>query len=149
MLGRLARWLRFAGLDVSFDAALADLALAARARVEGRWLLTQDRRLAALAGPRVLLLHSGTLGEQVTELRARLPLDFDPQRFLTRCSLCNALLVEVEPASVRDRVPPYVAVRARRFLACPGCERVYWRGTHPERIERTLRALFRVAPSHE
>ncbi|MFI5167573.1 MAG: Mut7-C RNAse domain-containing protein [Thermoanaerobaculales bacterium] len=142
MLGRLARWLRFAGLDASFDAALPDLGLAAQARAAGRWLLTKDRRLAALAGPRVLLLHGGSIAEQVGELRARLPLQLDPLRFFTRCSCCNGELVEAEPEVVRDHVPPYVAARASRFFTCPGCGRAYWRGTHPARIERTLRTLF-------
>ncbi len=142
MLGRLARWLRFAGLDASFDANLPDLALAARARVEGRWLLTKDRRLAALAGPRVVLLHGRSVAEQAAELRDRLPLEVEPDRFFTRCSCCNGELAEVAPARARDRVPPFVALRATRFFSCPGCGRTYWRGTHPARIERTLRTLF-------
>jgi uncharacterized protein with PIN domain len=33
-------------------------------------------------------------------------------------------------------------VHASRFLACSGCGRVYWRGTHPARIARTLREWF-------
>jgi len=142
MLGRLARWLRFAGLDATFDVALSDLALAAQARASGRWLLTKDRRLAALAGPRALLLRGGSVAEQVEELRSRLPLQIDPERFFTRCSCCNGELVEVAAAAVRDHVPPFVADRASRFLSCPGCRRTYWRGSHPARIERTLRSLF-------
>jgi len=41
-------------------------------------------------------------------------------------------------------VPPYVAVHASRFFACPGCGRVYWPGTHSSRIARTLNAWFRL-----
>lgn len=142
MLGRLARWLRFAGFDTTFLPDTPDPAVAGQARAEGRWLLTRDRRLAAAAGPRVVLLRARTVGEQVAELRVRLPLVARPERFFTRCSCCNGALVEVAREAVRDRVPPYVAMHATRFFSCPGCGRVYWPGTHPKRITRTLETWF-------
>jgi uncharacterized protein len=142
MLGRLARWLRFAGFDATFMPDTPDPAVAGQARAEGRWLLTRDRRLAAAAGPRVVLLRSRTVGEQVAELRARLPLEARPEQFFTRCSCCNGSLAEVPREAVQGKVPPFVAVHASRFLACPGCGRVYWRGTHPARIARSLKAWF-------
>ena len=142
MLGRLARWLRLAGFDVSYTAELPDLALAGRARAENRWLLTCDRRLAGVAGPRALLLRARTTGEQVAELRKRLPMTAHPDLFLTRCSSCNTQLESVPADTVRDRVPPYVAVHAERFMACRGCGKVYWPGTHVARIARTLEEWF-------
>ena len=142
MLGRLARWLRFAGFDTTFLPDVPDSTVAGQARVEGRWLLTRDGRLAASAGPRVVLLRAGTVGEQVAELRARLPLVARPELFFTRCSCCNGSLAEVPRDAVRARVPPYVAVHASRFFSCPGCGRVYWPGTHPKRITRQLEAWF-------
>ncbi len=138
MLGRLARWLRLAGFDASFDPSLAGLPLAGQARGEGRWLLTCDRRLAALAGPRVVLLRSAGVAAQVRELRERLSLPVDPARFLTRCSRCNGSLEDVARDAVRDRVPPYVAAHAPRFMACNRCGWLYWPGTHAERISRQL-----------
>ena len=142
MLGRLARWLRLAGFDVSYTPELPDLALAGQARAEQRWLLTCDRRLAAVAGPRALLLRAQTTGEQVAELRNRLPLTVQPDLFLTRCSCCNTPLELVPGETVRDRVPPYVAIHAGRFMACRGCGKVYWPGTHVGRIARTLEEWF-------
>jgi hypothetical protein len=142
MLGTLARWLRFAGFDTAYDPSLPDPALAAAARREGRWLLTRDRRLAAGAGPRVVLLRHGDLAGQVGELRRRLGLVADPGRAFTRCSRCNGTLEPVEAEAVADRVPPYVAAHAGRFVLCPGCRRVYWPGTHAQRISDRIRELF-------
>ncbi|MBP1620337.1 MAG: hypothetical protein H6Q02_1104 [Acidobacteria bacterium] len=142
MLGTLARWLRFAGFDTSFDPALSDPALAAAARREGRWLLTRDRLLAAVAGPRVVMLRRPDLAGQVGELRSRLALAADPGRAFTRCSRCNGALEPVAGAVVADLVPPYVAANASRFVRCPGCRRVYWPGTHAERISIRVRELF-------
>ena len=144
MLGRLARWLRFAGFDATYLPDTPDPAVAGQARAEGRWLLTRDRRLAARAGPRVVLLRASTVGEQVAELRARLPLLVRRERFFTRCSVCNGCLVESASDEIRDRVPPYVAMHTSRFFACPGCGRIYWRGTHPDRITRQLEAWFNL-----
>jgi uncharacterized protein with PIN domain len=43
---------------------------------------------------------------------------------------------------VEHRVPPFVAATAPRFRVCPGCGRVYWPGTHADRIARRLDTLF-------
>ncbi len=145
-LGRLARWLRLAGFDTSFERAAAPAATVGRARAEGRWLLTRDRALAASAGPRARLLHADATGAQIAELRARLPFAADRTRFLTRCSCCNGALGEVARAAALHRVPPFVAAHAPRFVACAGCGRLYWPGTHVGRIVRTLDAWF-VAPA--
>lgn len=142
MLGTLARWLRFAGFDTSYERGMADPMLAATARAEGRWLLTRDRRLAASAGPRVVLLREAILAAQVCEVRMRVAFDVDPGRFLTRCPHCNRRLEPVAVEAVRDVVPPYVATHATAFKRCLGCGTCYWRGTHVGRIERRLKELF-------
>jgi uncharacterized protein with PIN domain len=142
MLGSLARWLRFAGFDTLFQPALEDRQLAALARAEGRWLLTRDRRLAARAGPRVLLLAAHTLPDQVAELRRRLPLGVEEGRFFTRCAACNGQLLPLVRKEAAQLVPPYVATHAPSFRRCSACGRVYWPGSHYPRILRTLRELF-------
>lgn len=142
MLGTLARWLRLAGFDTVFARGVADPVLAAAARAEGRWLLTRDRRLAAFAGPRAMLLRETALVAQVREVRARLPVALDLCRFLTRCPRCNHLLDSVAVEAVRDVVPPYVATHAAAFKQCSGCGKCYWRGSHVARIERRLGELF-------
>ncbi|MEW6338079.1 MAG: Mut7-C RNAse domain-containing protein [Acidobacteriota bacterium] len=142
MLGTLARWLRFAGFDTLFEPGIADPVLVATSRAEGRWLLTRDRRLAAHAGPRSVLLRQTALDAQVQEVRARLPIEVDPGRYLSRCPRCNHPLEAVGAESVREIVPPYVATHATAFRRCPGCGRCYWRGTHVRRIERRLGELL-------
>jgi uncharacterized protein with PIN domain len=142
MLGRLARWLRLAGFDTRFDPAATDQELAAACRAEGRWLLTRDRRLASLAGPRVLLLRSGRWPEQFVELGTRLPLVSQRERWLSRCPRCNTPLRAAMREAVSLRVPPYVAAHAAQFRECPGCGQVYWEGTHVARIHQRLAALL-------
>jgi uncharacterized protein len=142
MLGRLARWLRFAGFDAFYDPVLGDAALAARCLEDGRWLLSRDRLLIAGAGPRAMLLTSADPTGQIRELRGRLRLAVDPARFFTRCSRCNGVLEDVARAAVLHRVPPFVAANAERFSRCSGCGQIYWPGSHHGRIARRLSEFF-------
>jgi len=139
MLGRLARWLRLLGYDAAYDREASDHALVRRARAESRVLLTRDRRLAARQGVQALLIISEHLDEQVHQVRQALGPPPDPP--LSRCPACNTPLLPTAREAVRDRVPPYVWRRQREFRLCPGCHRVYWPGTHVERIQATLETI--------
>lgn len=128
MLGRLAKWLRLLGYDVAYDNAASDPELAHRARAEGRVLLTRDRELAARRGLRTLLIRSQVLEEQVREVQDSL--GPPPHPALSRCAVCNSVLEPVPPAAVASHVPPYVLRTQTQFQHCPGCDRVYWPGSH-------------------
>jgi len=127
MLGKLARDLRILGYDVAYERDVRDEVLLERARREGRLLVTRDRRLAARAGEAGVLLETRDPGEQLARLVDRLGLAPEPEAFLSRCLQCNALL---ETADRPAEVP--ADIEAEAHYACPGCEKVYWRGTHAE-----------------
>jgi uncharacterized protein with PIN domain len=65
----------------------------------------------------------------------------------TRCRECNELLVDVAKADVVDRLPEKVRGFYERFKRCPGCDRVYWEGTHFERMQGVLSRLAGATPS--
>jgi uncharacterized protein with PIN domain len=136
MLGRLAKWLRILGHDTVYSADLQDLELVRLARAEDRLLLTRDRELAKRKGLRSLLVESDRLEEQLGQLLRDLPLDAESP--LPRCACCNTTLEVLERKEAKDRVPPYVYRRHREFTICPRCERVYWRGTHWQRLRQTI-----------
>jgi Mut7-C ubiquitin/Mut7-C RNAse domain len=56
-----------------------------------------------------------------------------------RCMSCNSLLRSRSAPGSRGLVPPRVFRRFRQFTFCPGCGRIYWRGTHFQRLERFIR----------
>lgn len=143
MLGGLARWLRFAGFDTIFDPSEPRDRLFGLARAEDRWMLTCQRAFpVARVGPRLVILSRQGVQEQLHELEQRLGLTIDPKRFFTRCSRCNGFLVEISRDEIRDRVPPFIAVHAQRFLCCAGCCQIYWPGTHQAKISKQLEELF-------
>ena len=60
---------------------------------------------------------------------------------LTRCIECNSELEERDPAVVADRVPAYVRQTQTRYSECTECRRVYWSGTHWQRMREVLAGL--------
>ena len=141
MLGSLARWLRFFGYDTVFlEPGPEDRVLAEKAYTEGRWLLTRDRELASV-GPRTMLVRADDLEDQLVEVFGRL--DQRPEATLenARCSECNGELVDVAREEVAEVTPPYVLATAARFRRCTGCRRVYWPGSHGDKILQRMETV--------
>lgn len=138
MLGSLARWLRFMGYDTAYPRAMADNELIAKARDEDRILLTRDKELGArLSG--AIYVRSDDLDEQVRELADDLQLSvIDP---LSRCSVCNTPIVPASTDEVREAVPEGVLSRHDAFWRCPTCGRVYWKGTHWDKMIERLNSF--------
>jgi uncharacterized protein with PIN domain len=142
MLGSLARWLRILGYDVTYDSNLDDADLVERAVREKRIILTRDRRLVERKQARNhLLVDSERLDEQIHQVLGDCGEKVEPDRLFGRCVRCNQPLSELSPEEAADRVPPYVARTQNRFHHCFGCNRVYWRATHVERMLSRLEAL--------
>lgn len=127
MLGRLARWLRLMGYDAAYWRDGSDSALIRKARAEDRLVVTRDHQLAGRRGVRAILVASESLDEQIAEVRAELKGNPEP---FSRCPECNGKLEDLSAEAARPRVPPYVWHTQSLFRQCPGCSRVYWRGTH-------------------
>ena len=136
MLARVARWLRILGADTIFDESVDGAAMLKLARIEGRIMLTRDKRLKT--APDVLFLNSNNFREQMREILTRYPFDVFDNAF-SRCSRCNTPLIEVDREIVRLRVPPFVYASNEKFSECPNCAHIYWGGTHPERIIHEVR----------
>lgn len=138
MLGSLARWLRFMGYDTAYPEPSPDRALIERVRLEDRILLTRDKELAGRVSGAVQI-RSDELEEQIREVAKVLPLRLiDP---LSRCSLCNEVLVPASLEEVRDLVPDGVRSRHQVFWRCPSCRRVYWQGSHWDKMIARLHDL--------
>src|SRR3989442_3966664 len=115
MLGSLARWLRFMGYDTAYPEPGPDRALIERVRLEDRILLTRDKELAGRVS-RAVQIRSDDLEEQTPEGAQVLPLRLiDP---LSRCSLCNELLLPPSLAEGKEVGSDGVPLRYRAFCRC-------------------------------
>lgn len=142
-LGRLARNLRLLGVDAEHDPEAGDPELAAAARRTGRILLTRDRGLLMRAEvPRGSYVRSTDPVEQTVEVVGRFRLRGVLAPF-TRCLLCN---VELAGAGLdHPGIPDRVRARETSFRQCPSCDRVYWEGTHTDRLRDLVDEVLRRA----
>ncbi|HIE52608.1 MAG TPA: hypothetical protein EYP85_12705 [Armatimonadetes bacterium] len=144
MLGRLARWLRLLGYDTLYSNRYSDEDIVNIAAIENRIILTRDTRLVQRRrAHRYLLITSDHYEEQLAQVVRELNLDVQSYVY-TRCAACNGELTLVPKESVRDEVPPYVYATQERFARCRECGRIYWRGTHAERMWQKLREMLRA-----
>lgn len=136
------RWLRILGHDTAYESHIEDEVLVRRCLVEGRVLLTRDRRLLEeWRIKRALLISAEKPLEQLREVVTRLRLDCSARLFL-RCTLCNSLVEAADRASVRGRVPDRIWQEQERFARCTRCDRIYWEGSHTRRIRARLEATI-------
>lgn len=148
MLGRLARWLRAMGYDTLYPGPAPGLAgdrrLLQLARAGDRVLVTRDRVLARRAEPRGCLVRSERVDDQLREVVEQLGLAPGRQAWLSRCLECNAPLEARARGLLRGAVPDHVLAAHAEFMGCPGCARIYWAGSHADRmLERLTRVLAR------
>lgn len=139
-LGGLARWLRAAGYDAAFWRDIDDDQLLRKMTNSGAVLLTSDRRLmdrgVITSGAIAALLVPISLKkrEQFAFVRRQLELPLrDP-----RCMACGGRLVAVEKEAVQERIPPRTYPWRDDYYICERCDRLFWKGTHWERIEAAL-----------
>ncbi len=147
-MGSLAKWLRLLGLDVLYPQVMEDRALLNLCKKEGRTLLTKDRKLAESEPSGIYLVQSQTLEAQVEEIlhAFRLKQKIEP---LSRCSLCNTLIQPISKEEIRSKVPPKVYASQAEFWYCPGCEQIYWQGTHWDRMRQKLERLCNSDKMHK
>jgi uncharacterized protein len=138
MLVRLARWLRVLGFDCELRPELDDHALVEIATTEDRILLTRDRHLVEHLRPvQHLLIPQDRPLHQLRHVIERLALPApQPDALFTRCLVCNTSLVLAPPEHTTPGAHAHPAAPPLR--RCPGCERIYWAGSHTRRMRAAL-----------
>ena len=146
MLGRLARWLRAMGYDALYSGPspgwAGDRRLLQLARVESRILVTRDRILSRLAEPHACFVRSERVDDQILEIMEQLGLTPEDEAWLSRCLQCNAPLEARSRQVLRGLVPEHVLATHAEFKGCPDCRRIYWGGTHVDRMRARLTAVL-------
>ena len=141
-LGRLARHLRLLGFDTLYERDIGDRALVRRAADEARIVLSRDRDLLI----RRDVAHGCHLRiddplEQLRRVAARYALKREAQPF-TRCMECNGELQSVPKSAVASEVDAQTRQLFDAFWRCNGCGRVYWRGSHYDRLQAMVERVL-------
>jgi uncharacterized protein len=137
-LGRLAAYLRMLGFDTWYQTHADDAALAQLSQEEHRILLTRDqgllKRSAVTHG---YWVRATAPREQLQEILARFDLQRQVNPF-TRCLSCNGRLQPATREEVTNEVPENAARFYAEFWRCVSCGKVYWQGSHYQRMTRLI-----------
>jgi hypothetical protein len=137
-VAKLARNLRMAGIDAASVPDAGILEIARLANREERIVLTRNRELLKV---RTIafgqLLRSENPLRQLAEVVQRYDLHSRIQPF-SRCLQCNTVLRPVAKERVIDRLEPLTKRYYNDFKQCKSCERIYWRGSHHEKMAEMI-----------
>ncbi len=140
-LGRLAAYLRMLGFDTLYRNDYPDTELAEISASQHRTLLSKDRGL--LKRNRVTrgyLIREEDPKQQVLEVVQRFQLAHSLSPF-RRCLRCNALLRPAGKELLSARLLPETRRYYNEFHICPECDRIYWKGSHYERMNSLIRDI--------
>jgi len=136
----LCKALRMLGFDALYGGNLPPKEIIRSAIEERRiWIRSSSEELNLQYGIRYFVVEHQDIVLQLQELNAQLNLkeSADP---LSLCLKCNCRIAEISRDSIRERVPARVYATFEQFYACPKCGRVYWPGSHYQRMKAKLAA---------
>ncbi|TFG30729.1 MAG: hypothetical protein EU532_00115 [Promethearchaeota archaeon] len=151
MFGRLARFLRIFGYDTVYADDLEeffgmvpvpDEKLAEYALENNRIIITRDYSFYKKNRDRSIFLEGEGVYNYLNQLKAKLNLEYNFEMGNARCSICNAELKKVEDKNnIMNDVKPQTLKYYQNFFQCtnPKCKKVYWKGTHIEKIMKKLK----------
>jgi hypothetical protein len=138
-LGKLAKWLRTLGYDTLFELTIEDGKLVSLALKENRIILSRDTKLSRFKiKDKYLLIQSENPLEQLKQVIDHFKLKVEGDLLFSRCLVCNQPLQGMEKEKIKDRLYPYVYQTQENFVHCSVCDRIYWTGTHVDKMAKKL-----------
>lgn len=140
MLNDVAVWLRLCGFVAVYKKWGSDSEIIAEALKSGSIVLTSDKELALRCtkdGAKVILLPVWDKHEEklVKALSGAGIKEIFPE---TVCTSCNGELKKASKEEVRGKAPDAILDKFDDFLVCSSCGKVFWHGSHWERIKEAL-----------
>jgi uncharacterized protein with PIN domain len=140
-LGTLARYLRLLGFDTLYRNNLEDQEIINISLADQRIILTRD----------LLILKNGKVThgyfvretaplKQIREIVRRFDLK-DQLNPFHRCLKCNGIIEKVEKTIIESKLKPNTRKAFQEFYQCRTCKKVYWKGSHYERMMKVVEGL--------
>jgi uncharacterized protein with PIN domain len=133
MLKGLARWLRILGFDAPVTESTKQAAQLLEEHPQAIFITGSKNHYKLFERYNSLLIKTHLISEQLAKLDKTYGI-FHKIRPLSRCSICNVPLKEVEKNIIADQVPEKVVHSFSQFKKCPECGRIYWPGGHVIRM---------------
>jgi uncharacterized protein with PIN domain len=137
MLGRLGKYLRALGYDTRYAAGPHE-SFMETVETEGRVFITLRRDVSQAFTGIIVHLEESAIERQLAEIFKRIDATPARERVLTVCLECNHATEPAAAETVTDFVPPNIRETISSYRICPHCGRVYWWGSHADRIMALL-----------
>lgn len=136
-LGKLARLLRLLGFDTLYRNDFTKQELVSISHEKDRILLSRDAQLAKRGLSRYFIVTSEDPMLQLKQVVMQFSLK---EQFLpfSRCIACNGLLETASKESVAPLLEKNTRQYYTEFWKCTDCGRIYWKGSHYERMLKTI-----------
>lgn len=140
-LGTLAKYMRMIGLDTLYKNKFTDEEIVKISLKERRAILTKDRGILKRSEvTRGYWIRSSKTIEQLKEVLLRFDLKDQIKEF-SRCLLCNSILKKIKKEKILDRLPQKVKELQNAFYICPTCDKIFWKGSHFQRMREIIAKL--------
>lgn len=139
-LGKLARYLRLMGFDTLNTNSFSEFRMWLQVNSANRILLSRNPANAIRPGMRTLLIQSESTEKQLQQVITSCDLA-DGLKPFSRCAACNALLEKTGKDIVIDQLQDKTATFYNEFWWCTGCARIYWKGSHYERMQKLIEII--------
>jgi uncharacterized protein len=141
-LGTLARYLRMIGFDSKYQNNFIDNEMVNISLKENRTILTRDKGILK----RNQVTHGYWVRNENPELQLKEVADrfclTNQVREFDRCLDCNSRLEKVDKESIITKLPLRVRQRQNDFWHCKECDKIFWRGSHFEKMKKMINRLF-------
>jgi uncharacterized protein len=143
MLGKLVKGLRMLGYDTVYFRGEDPHELLRLAHQESRVILTRSTKLApGRPEETIIKVAEDNPWLQLRSLIQEGWVSLTKETLFSRCLLCNGFLREIPKEEAEGKVPDFIFYHQDQFVQCPQCSRIYWRGSHHQKMERRLKELF-------
>ena len=141
-LGSLAKWLRLLGFDTAYGPDISSSQLSELLK-DHRILITRTKKIQKMFAsyPQVFIIPD-SLFEQLKQVVDHLGIHPGDIRPFSRCIHCNLPIDEIDKKDVYGLVPDYIWETHDEFNRCRQCHRIYWPGSHTERISDKIELIF-------
>ena len=147
-LRKLARRLRLLGFDVDYADMRDDKELAEISERDSRILLTRDRQLLMRRNvSRGIIIRDSNPDKQIIEVLNRFDI-WERIDTFSRCIECNGKITSLPTDGIRfderkDYIPAGVLDWCSIFYECTECEKIYWKGSHYEKLGSILQDIMK------
>ncbi len=141
-LGKLGRYLRSAGFDtlIQHQSRQTDFF---NTIGPDRLVLTRTTALKVrFRGRPLVFIRGNDPLQQMVQVVRELGIRLSDTRPFSRCLACNGDISRTDREMVKSQVPAYVWQHHQTFHACRQCRRIYWSGSHHDRMREQLIDIF-------